>query len=187
MVCWLFRLMISHSADNDNRPSGIIREHISHCADCRDFYNTCQSLGESLTRQALISNSPTPRRLKENILNAIPSQLTKTHKVVRKLWIAAAAACIALFILTAVSLIVMKQDGRKNVPPDPRQMTLAIQELRSVYWKVGRDLPTSWPRVIEKPLASEFHNLANDTESAVRFLVACVAVDIADTKGRAVN
>ena len=187
MFCWLFRLMISHSADNDNRPSGIVREHISHCADCSQFYQICRALAESLTRQASISNSPTPRRLKENILNAIPSQRTKTHKVVMKLWIAAAAACVALFILTAVSLIVMKQDDRKNVPPDPQQMNLAIQELRSVYWKVGRDLPTTWPRVIEEPLASEFKSLTNDTQSAVRFLVACVAVDIADTKGRAVN
>jgi len=104
-----------------------------------------------------------------------------------KLWIAAAAACVALIIVTGASLIVMNRDDRKNVPPDPQQMTIAIQELRSVYWKVGRDLPTTWPRVIEEPLASEFKSLTNDTQSAVRFLVACVAVDIADTKGRAVN
>ncbi len=187
MVCWLFRLMISHSADNDNHPSGIIREHISHCADCRDFYNTCQSLGESLTREALISNSPTPRQLREHILNAIPSQLTKTHKVVRKLWIAAAAACVALIVVAAASLIVMTPNGRNDFQLNSQQMNLAIQDLRSVYWKVGRDLPTTWPRVIEKPLASEFQNLANDTESAVRFLVACVAVNIANVDGGSLN
>ena len=187
MVCWLFRLMISHSADNNNPPSSTIREHISNCGDCREFYNTCQSLGESLTREALISNSRTAGRLNEHILNAIPSQLTKTHKVVRRLWIATAAACVALFIVTAASLIVMNQDGRENAKSPPQQMTLAIQELRSVYWKVGRDLPKTWPRVIDEPLASEFQNLASDTESAVRFLVACVAVDIADTKGRSLN
>ncbi|NIP26715.1 MAG: hypothetical protein GWN67_15535 [Phycisphaerae bacterium] len=107
--------------------------------------------------------------------------------MVTKLWIAAAAASVALFIVTAASLIVMNQDGSENVKSPPQQMTLAIQELRSVYWKVGRDLPTSWPRVIDEPLASEFQNLASDTESAVRFLVACVAVDIADTKRRSVN
>jgi hypothetical protein len=144
-------------------------------------------LGESLTRQALISNSSTPRRLKENILNAIPSQFTKTHKVVRKLWIAAAAACAALIIVTAASLIVMNRDDRTNIPPHPQQMSLAIQELRSVYWKVGRDLQTTWPTMIEKPLASEFKSLTNDTHSAVRFLVACVDVEIADAKDRPLN
>lgn len=187
MVCWLFRLMISHSADNDNHPSGIIREHISHCGDCSEFYNTCQSLDESLTREALISNSRTSSRLNEHILGAIPSQRTKAHKVVRKLWIAAAAASVALIIVTSASLIVMNRDGRTNVPPDPQQMTIAIQELRSVYTQVGRDLPISWPPVIEEPLASEFENLASDTESAVRFLVACVAVDIADVEGGSLN
>jgi hypothetical protein len=179
MVCWLFRLMISHTADKDEQPSDLIREHMCNCRDCSQFYKTCQSLGECLTREALISKSPTPRRLKENILNAIPSQRTKTHKVVIELWIAAAAACLALIIVTAASLIVMNQDGRKDVPPDPQQMNLAIQGLRSVYKQVGRDLPINWPQVIEKPLACEYERLANDTQSAVRFLVACVDVDIA--------
>jgi hypothetical protein len=107
--------------------------------------------------------------------------------VVRKLWITAAAACVALIIVTSASLIVMKQDDRNNVPHGPQQMTLAIQELRSVYTQVGRDLPISWPPVIEEPLASEFENLANNTESAVRFLVACVAVDIADVEDGSLN
>jgi hypothetical protein len=111
----------------------------------------------------------------------------ETHKVGMKLWIAAAAACVALIIVTAAALIVMNRNTRENVQPDPQQMTLAIQELRSVYTQVGRDLPISWPPVIEEPLASEFENLANDTESAVRFLVACVNVDIADVEGGSLN
>ena len=104
-----------------------------------------------------------------------------------KLWIAAAAACLALIILTSVSLLVIKPNGPKIVPPGQNQMTVAIQELRSVYRQVGQDLPITWPQVIEEPLANEFENLANDTESAVRFLVACVAVDIADARGRPMN
>jgi hypothetical protein len=179
--------MISHTADNENQPSEIIQEHMCNCADCREFYKTCQSLGERLTREALISNSRTSSRLNDHILNAIPSRRTETQKVGMKLWIAAAAACVALIVLTGVSLLVMKPNGRSNVQPNPAQMTVAIQELRSVYEQVGQDLPITWPQVIEEPLANEFENLANDTESAVRFLVACVAVDIADTRGRPMN
>jgi hypothetical protein len=107
--------------------------------------------------------------------------------LVTKLWIAAAVACVALIIVTSASLIVMNRDMRENVESDPKQMTFAIQELRSVYTQVGRDLPISWPPVIEEPLASEFQNLASDTESAFRFLVACVAVDIADVDGGSLN
>jgi hypothetical protein len=104
-----------------------------------------------------------------------------------KLWTAAAAACLALIVLIGASLLVMKRNGRNNIQPNPAQMSVAIQELRSVYEQVGQDLPITWPQVIEEPLANEFENLANDTESAVRFLVACVAVDITDVKGRPLN
>ncbi len=57
-------------------------------------------------------------------------------------------------------------------------MTIAFQELRKVYGQVGRDLPATWPQLIERPLAGEYEKLANDTQSAVRFLAACVDVDI---------
>lgn len=187
MVCWLFRLMISHTADNDNQPSAIIQEHMCNCGDCSQFYKTCQSLGERLTREALISNSRTSSRLNDHILRAIPSRRTETHKVGMKLWTVAAAACLALIVLIGASLLVIKPNGRNNVQPNPAQMSVAIQELRSVYRQVGQDLPITWPQVIEEPLANEFENLTNDTESAVRFLVACVAVDIADTKGKSLN
>lgn len=187
MVCWLFRLMISHTADKDNQPSAIIQEHMCHCRDCSQFYQTCQSLGERLTREALISNSRTSSRLNDHILNAIPSQRTETHKAGMKLWTVAAAACVALIVLIGASLLVMKPNGRKKVQSNPAQMTVAIEQLRSVYRQVGQDLPITWPQVIEEPLANEFENLTNDTESAVRFLVACVAVDIAEPDGGPLN
>ena len=187
MVCWLFRLMISHTADNDNQPSDIMQEHMCNCADCREFYQTCQSLGERLTREALISNSRTSSRLNDHILNAIPSRRVETQKVGMKLWTVAAAACLALIVLIGASLMVIKPNGPNIVQPGQNQMTVAIQELRSVYRQAGQDLPSAWPQVIEEPLANEFENLTNDTESAVRFLVACVAVDIADSRGRPLN
>lgn len=187
MVCWLFRLMISHTADNDNQPSGIIQEHMCHCGDCRDFYKTCQSLGERLTREALISNSRTSNRLNDHILNAIPSRRTETQKVGMKFWITAAAACMALIILIGALLLVVWRDGRNIAQPSQPQMAVAIQELRTLYKQVGQDLPLTWPEVFEEPLAGEFKSLTNDTQSAVRFLVACVTVDIADTEGKSLN
>jgi len=186
MVCWLFRLMISHTADNDNQPSGIIREHMCHCADCREFYKTCQSLGEQLTLQASASTQMSGR-LNDHILNAIPSRMTETNKVGMKLWTATAAACLALIVLIGASLLVIKPNAPNIVQPGQDKMTVAIQELRSIYRQVGQDLPITWPQVIEEPLANEFENLTNDTESAVRFLVACVAVDITDVKGGPLN
>ena len=186
MVCWLFRLMISHTADNDNQPSGIIQEHMCHCGDCSQFYKTCQSLGEQLTLEASASTQMSGR-LSEHILRAIPGRQTKSHKVGMELGITAAAACLALIVLIGAMLLVLKPNGRNNAQPSQVQMAVAIEQLRSVYRQVGQDLPVTWPQVIEEPLANEFENLTNDTESAVRFLVACVAVDIADARGRPMN
>ena len=186
MVCWLFRLMISQTVDKDNQPSSIIQEHVCNCGDCREFYKTCQSLGERLTSEALISNSRTSRRLNEHILEAIPPRPTETHKVRMKLWTSVAAACVALSVLIGASLIVLKGD-RNNAQHDSAQISVAIQELRSLYTRAGKDLPIIHPGVIERPLTNEFKSLTTDTQSAVRFLVACVTVDIADVESRPFN
>lgn len=186
MFCWFYKFMISHTLDNGNRPSGITEKHICHCADCRQFYKTSQSLGESLILDAAISNTRTSKRLSERILRAIPDQRTETHKVGTKLWASAAAACLALIVLIGALLLVAQRNGRDDVLPSQTQMALAIRELRAVYKQVGQDLPT-WPDVIEEPLTSELESLSDDTESAVRFLVACVVVDIANSEGGPLN
>ena len=134
-----------------------------------------------------MSNSRTSRRLNEHILEAIPSRRTETHKVGMKLWTVAAAACVVLIVLIGASLMVMKRNGQNNAEPDNAQMAVAIQELRALYTQAGKDLPIINPGVIERPLANEFKSLTNDTQSAVRFLVACVDVDMGNPESRSVN
>lgn len=187
MFCWFYKFMISHTLDKDKRPSPITERHILHCEDCRQFYKTCQSLGERLTREALISNSRTSTRLNEHILRAISSRRTEKHRVSVKFWIRATAACLTLFVLIGAMLLVLKRNGQNNVQPRQHQMDIAIQELMKVYDQVGRDLPANWPQLIERPLAGEYQRLANDTQSAVRFLVACVDVDISRLDGGTLN
>ncbi len=171
--------MISHVQDKGNSPSGIIQKHISHCTDCRQFLNACRSLGECLTRQAAVSNKRLSGKLSKRILSAIHNQRTEIRKVRMKFWIPAAAACLAFILLIGeLMLLTKRNNNRDNIQPDRSQMTIAFQELRKVYGQVGRDLPATWPQLIERPLAGEYEKLANDTQSAVRFLAACVDVDI---------
>ena len=176
MFCWFFKFMISHVQDGDNSPSGITKRHIRRCEDCHRFLNTCRSLGESLTHEAAASNKLLPKRHSENILSAIHGQRNRIHKVRINFWMPAAAACLALVILIGSLLLVLKPS---NVSPGRDEMSDGIQELRNIYNQVGRDLPATWPQLIERPLAGEYQRLTNDTQSAVRFLVACVDVDIA--------
>jgi predicted anti-sigma-YlaC factor YlaD len=187
MLCWFFRLLISHTVDEDKQPSGITRKHMSGCEDCRQFYNTSLSLGEHLRHEEEISNDRMSRWLSKRILRAILVRRTETHKVGMKLWTVAAAACLVLIVLIGALLLVLQKDGRDNVETEKTQMAVAIQELRTVYNNVGRDLPTTWPKVIEQPLTGELESLADDTESAVRFLVACVSVNISDVEGKSLN
>jgi len=179
MFCWFYKFMISHVQDKGGSPSGITEKHIRHCEDCRRFLNTCRSLGKSLTHEASVSNKRLPRWMSEHILSAVHNQGTQIHKVRINLWMPAAAACLALVILIGSLLLVFKRNGHNNIPPGKDEMGVAIQELRSIYDQVGRDIPANWPQLIERPLAGEYQRLANDTQSAVRFLVACVDVDIA--------
>lgn len=180
MFCWFFKFMISHVQDGNNSPSPITQKHIRHCADCRRFLNTCRSLGECLTRQAAVSNKRLPRRMSQHVLSAVHNRGTEIHKVRMKFWIPAAAACLAFIVLIgSLLLLTRRNDHRNDIQPGQPQMGVAIQELRNIYDQVGRDLPATWPKLIERPLAGEYERLTNDTQSAVRFLVACVDVDIA--------
>lgn len=187
MFCWFFRFMISRAADGNTNVSEATRRHIRHCADCREFYDTCLSLGEGLTREAAISNQEVSEQLSARVLKGMSCRRTEVHKVEIKLWIAAAAACVALIVLIGALFLVARRDERDNVQPGQTQMAVAIQQLRAVYEQVGQDIPITWPEVIEEPLATEFKSLVDDTESAVRFLVACVAVDISGAEGKSVN
>jgi hypothetical protein len=188
MFCWFYKFMISHVQDKGSLPSGITQKHIRHCTDCRQFLNTCRSLGKSLTRQAAVSNKRLSGRLSKHILSVINNQETRIHKMRMKFWITSAAACLAFIVLIGALLLLTRRDnGRGDIQPGRHQMGVAIQELRNIYDQVGRDLPATWPQLIERPLAGEYERLANDTQSAVRFLVACVDVDIADAEGKSLN
>ena len=187
MFCRFFKFMISHTLDKGGRPSGITERHILHCVDCRQFYKTCQSLGEGLTREAEIANDKTFRRLNKHVLSAISTRRINTYNVKIKIWIATAAACVALFFLIGALLLMAQRDSRNIAQPKQPRMVDAIQELRAIYTQAGKDLPIINPGVIERPLANEFKSLTNDTQSAVRFLVACVDVDMGNLESRSVN
>ena len=92
-----------------------------------------------------------------------------------------AAACVALIVLTGVLFLAVRRNGQDTNPSGRVEPVAALRAL------VGENFPAGWPKLIEEPLAGELNNLADDTESALRFLVACVAVDITDTENKSMN
>ncbi len=181
MFCSIFRLMISHAVDGDSQLAGTAEKHIRHCASCREFYETCLSLGEGLTREAAISNEEVSERLSARVPKVMSRRRIDTYTVRLRLRPIVAAACVALIALMVVLFLAVRRDGQDAGPTGPVE---PIAELRAL---AGDNFPAVWPGLIKEPLANELNNLTNDTESALRFLVACVAVDITDTENESMN
>lgn len=181
MFCWLFRLMMSHAADGDNPLSPAAEKHIRHCADCRYFYSTCLLLSERLKSEIVSPDRNLSVRLRKRILTAMPHQQTKTISFRVKWWPAAVAACLTLIVLMGAMFFVERLDDRLAT------LNKIQTDIRNFQTIVGKEFPAAWPELIEGPLANEAKNLADDTEAAVRFLVACVAVDVTGPENESIN
>jgi hypothetical protein len=109
----------------------------------------------------------------------ISDQSAETYKLPANWRPAVAAASIALAVLVGALFLAPPQT--EPPPPGPRRVT----EIPSL---TRYEIPTAaWAGLVERPLAGEFKNLADNTESAVRFLVACVAVDPTRTANKLPN
>jgi len=167
--------------DGDGVLSRAVERHIHRCANCQDFYSTCLSLSERLKSETVIPDRNLSARLRKHVLTAIPHQQTKTMKFTVRWWPAAVAACLTLIVLIGTMLIAKRFNDRLTAISN---VQTEIQNLRTI---VGKEFPTALPELIERPLASEAKNLADNTEAAVRFLVACVAVDVTGPKNESIN
>jgi len=165
MFCRSFKVMISHAADIDRPVGGITQRHIEGCENCRRFYENCRSLGEVLRAEAIDLNGAYPLSAEQITQNIALSSKRPHHKSV-KLGYFAAAACIVLAVTAAVVFM--------SRPPEHQT---AEEQAISINDLLGSDLQTTWSGLLEEPLTGEMKNLASDTESAVRFLVACVDAD----------
>lgn len=168
MFCWLYRFMISTAADADNRLSARTKRHLGNCAYCQGFHEMCLSLGEGLRSEAAHrdADDELPAQFGRRVLEAVPERGAPTYKLpIRWARPALAAACIAVAALIGVFFL-------RNEPP-------VVERARTdgLYNLMGNGHPAAWARLVDKPLAGEIENLADGTESAVRFLVACVAVN----------
>ena len=169
MFCWLYRLRISNALDSAGGLSTAARRHIRRCTSCREFHRSCLSLGEGLRREVPIQNDQLSVRLGKRVMAVISDQSAETYKLPANWRPVIAAASIAVAVL--VGAMFLAQPQTEPPAPEPRRVT----EIPSL---MRYEIPTAaWAGLVERPLAGEFKNLAADTESAVRFLVACVAVD----------
>lgn len=166
MLCWFFRLMISDAADRNRPPGPMTRRHLRRCEGCRQFLQDCRLLDVRLR-----ADTAGLKQLSGRLRGKTPASLGRAsrrrHTVPVRLAVAT-AACIAG--ITMVGALVLP----RTTEPHP-QPTKAIHAAAPAG--VDLDLATVWTNVVERPLAGEIGRLRTDTESGVRFLVACLSVN----------
>lgn len=167
--------------DGNGKLPRAAERHIRHCAPCREFHNDCLSLAYGLRTEAMVSKDQVSKRLTRHILTAIQHQRTGIQPTRFKLWPLAAAACVALIVLVGALFWAKHHKGQNVGAAEYSPIIAGIADLAE------GNFARPWSQLIEKPLASELQNLQNDTQSAVRFLVTCVAVNVTTPENGSIN
>jgi len=163
MPCWFYRFMISQAADSDKTLGRITERHVARCEDCRQFCEKCQQLSQGLQSEAA-NLPPIVACTAEQIIARLGTRPRPTLAAPRYLKMAI-AACIAVVAVAAAFLLARTIRG-------PEQSTRPVV----VTYPAGAYPAVAWPGLLESPLSSEIERIVDDTESGVRFLVACLDV-----------
>ncbi len=162
MRCWFFRLMISGAADSDEQVGPLTRRHLARCASCRQFYQSCRVLDAGLRSEAAAlgrTAGPLTRQIPGGVTNMQPQDRRLTARAVL-----VAAACLVIAALADVLVTRRREPPEPPSPPPP------------ATW-AGTYPAIAWPGVIESPLETEVRKITSNTESGIRFLVACLHVN----------
>ncbi|MEJ2647618.1 MAG: hypothetical protein P8016_04310 [Sedimentisphaerales bacterium] len=151
---------------------------MSKCQDCHSFYLACNSIGQTLSAEAMLIGQKYPSLSKDNIMQNITEFdiNDSVHRVKFRPYAIAAGIVLALVL----SLFFM-QTGRNN--DDEEKFEGAIAALTGIVNPERGEFLSS---MIEKPMKTEFQNIIVDTKSAANFLLTCVGFDI-DGQGRIVD
>ncbi len=166
MFCWFYKLMISNTMDRDCRLPKMADNHIHRCTSCRDFYDICLSFEQGLSRQSVVLNHKFSERINHRVVSATVKQTLLSQKA-RINWKPILTAASVAMIISLLILSLVTYSNYKRKIRSSRELLIVVQNL-------GDNVKAKWSQPIEQSLAGELQNLVNDTESAVRFLVACV-------------
>ena len=167
MWCSIYRFMISHAADNNCRPSLLILRHIGCCDNCRGFYEHCLLIAARLKCDTDNLSAERPSEYTQRVIAAIPERPGINERQVR-LRPLAIAACIGLLFMSVAVFFAVRPERAMQRP----SQTPAVQQIPA------GDILDVLNRPLADPLSGELNQITDEAESAVKFLVACVNVDI---------
>ncbi len=162
MLCWFFRFMISSAADSGSPGNRWARRHVTHCAGCRQFLQSCRTIDIRLRSEA-DRWQQAPERPSPWILPHVTRMQPPNHGFRIRMALAAAAC---LVIAAAVLFSLSTPAGRPH----------ASGPATTAFIPGGAPWATQWVGLIPNPLAAEAERLTGDAKSGIRFLVACLDV-----------
>ena len=166
--------MISRSADADKPLSALTQRHIDNCKQCREFNELCLSLGQVLADDAAAMKQNIPVLSGKRIQAAIAEPNPCGRINIRHMRPVAVAAVIAFILLCSVLFMARRQYDKPETGTD--------EAVGGIVNLAGQGPLSPLAALLEKPLTDELNNIIGDTESAIRFLVARVAVNVNDTE-----
>ena len=178
MFCWFYRWKISDTFDGDGSLPDRCRRHLLQCDRCREFFKTSIALGEQLSLEAALTCPDVPAQLRQRIALTVSSSNRKTPKPPFGIRRRVAAACVAVALLMTALFAVTAH--RRAGGPDV-EVVPASAMLQSIFYTdemTVDNLPESVGGFVERPLAGQLETIAKQTESAVKFLIACTTVQI---------
>ena len=178
MFCRFHKFMISNALDGGKPLGRLTRRHLQRCHACNRFLDLCRTMDQRLRVERVEFHNAVQPVLSRRVLDASPIQAGPSKRFTKTMrpWLAA-AACIAILAVPAILLVM------RSAPPAPDQRYQQAAELAASLYDSGTlfaariaNDPLLLPSAVEAPVRNEIRNVAADTESAVRFVVASVPV-----------
>lgn len=167
MQCNIHKFMISHAADRGRRPSPMTLRHIERCDSCQRFHEHCLLMEAKMKCGIDNRTSHQQNERVRQVISAIPERppVNRRRVIIRPI---AAAACLGFLITAAVIYLVVRSDTTIEQPPEQS----VVQQIPA------GDILAVLNQPLTDPLSGELKQIADEAESATRFLVACVNVGI---------
>jgi hypothetical protein len=157
MICFLYKLWISHKLDSDGRLSGAAARHLTQCPPCRRFYRAGLTFSGRLRADACMEGWLMETPIRQRVMSVVRRRAVRAAAPIRRS--AALAACLALVALGALLFF---QPG--PTPPPPPGGTSLLERVLPVTEAEALNVD------VTQPLTDEMERLSADLRSTMKFM-----------------
>jgi hypothetical protein len=167
MLCWNAKRKIGDAIDASEEPSEALHEHLQHCARCREYYVTQDSLSQALIRASRHESAPVHAFLPGKIVGSLRRGETLTSVSNGFHPSRALAVLGSAFVLGTIIFLQLPKPADQPVVIPP-----AVLRSAATPPVTGLGTP-DWSALAERiddPLQVEMERVAADAKKAITLL-----------------